>query len=407
MIRKKYPIILLVLILSICLQGCSPTAGSDRETERKNVLRILKDRVDTYRQSVGIVVGIIDETGRRVYSYGKMAKNRPTVDGDTLFEIGSITKVFTAIILADMAQKKELKLQDPVSQFLPKIISMPHRKGKEITLLDLATHYSGLPRMPNNFAPVDQKNPYADYSVEQMYHFLSNFNLTRDIGQQYEYSNFGLGLLGHALSLKAGTGYETLVTQRILKPLNMTHTVITITPGLKARFATPHNIGLDPVSPWDIPTLAGAGALRSSANDMLKFLAANIGLTKSPLSTAFEKTHTPLKETPIVGGFIGLCWHLLQRRGSVIISHGGGTGGFRTFCGFDKEKRKGVVVLCNSANDASDIGRHLLNPKFELHKLEPPPKEAAVDVSVLKNYVGKYLLTPGAPGERCKETVKL
>jgi CubicO group peptidase (beta-lactamase class C family) len=153
-------------------------------------------------------------------------------------------------------QKSEVALTDPVSKFLPPTVKIPERNGRKITLQDLSTQSSGLPRMPSNFTPKDMTNPYADYSVEQLYQFLSGYELTRDIGEKYEYSNLGVGLLGHALSLRAGTSYEALVKARITGPLGMTSTSIALTPDMKARFAVGHDGDLKAVSAWDIPTLA-------------------------------------------------------------------------------------------------------------------------------------------------------
>ena len=130
-----------------------------------------------------------------------------------------MTKVFTSLLLMDMTRHGEIALTDPVSKYLPASVKVPERNNRKITLADLSTQSSGLPRMPTNFAPKDQMNPYADYSVQQMYDFLSGYQLTRDIGSQYEYSNLGVGLLGHVLSLRAGTSYEALVRSRICDPL--------------------------------------------------------------------------------------------------------------------------------------------------------------------------------------------
>jgi len=272
--RQRF-VVLLIVILLCAGSGSVPymaaAQGSQSDTE---IQAILQQRIDQYKKSVGIVVGVINDQGSRVIGYGRLnqeSDRKP--DGDTVFEIGSVTKVFTAILLADMVERGELRLDDPISKFLPQSVKVPTRNGKEITLLDLATHTSGLPRMPNNFAPKDLNNPYADYTVEQMYAFLSNHTLTRDIGAKYEYSNYGAGLLGHILALKAGMDYETLVKTRICDPLKMNSTRIQLAPELRARLATGHDGDLKAVANWDLPTLAGAGALRSTVNDLLKFLA--------------------------------------------------------------------------------------------------------------------------------------
>src|SRR5208283_4407870 len=122
--------------------------------------------------------------------------DKRALDGDTVFEIGSITKVFTALLLADMAQRGEVALTDPVSKYLPKGVKMPGRNGHAIMLQDLATHTSGLPRLPSNMKPKDFMNPYADYTPELLYQFLSSYELPRDPGSKWEYSNLGAGLLG-------------------------------------------------------------------------------------------------------------------------------------------------------------------------------------------------------------------
>jgi CubicO group peptidase (beta-lactamase class C family) len=180
------------------------SAPSDSE-----IRQILSDRIDRDHQSIGIVIGVIEPSGRRIVTYGNLAKDdKRTLDGNTVYEIGSITKVFTSLLLADMVQHGEVVLTDPVAKYLPPEVKVPERGGKQITLEDLATHTSGLPRMPSNFTPKDPANPYADYSVEQMYQFISGYQLTRDIGSQYEYSNLGGGLLGHALARRAGMSYR-------------------------------------------------------------------------------------------------------------------------------------------------------------------------------------------------------
>ena len=166
---------------------------------------ILVERIDTQKQSVGIVVGVIRPEGRQVVAYGHLDKGdaRP-LDGDTVYEIGSVTKVFTSLLLADMVQRGEVSLNDPVAKYLPATVKMPTRNGRVITLEDLATHTSGLPVIPTNLKPKDTTNPYADYSVEQMYEFLSSYELTRDIGSKYEYSNLGARTVGACAGAAGG-----------------------------------------------------------------------------------------------------------------------------------------------------------------------------------------------------------
>jgi len=239
------------------------------------ILAILQDRVEIARQCVGIVAGVTDGSGRRIAAYGRSGStNTRPIDGDTVFEIGSITKVFTALLLAEMATHGEVALEDPVTKYLPAEVKLPSRGRKRITLVDLATYTSGLPRMPHNFKPKDNDNPYADYTVQQLYEFLSGYTLQFDPGTHYEYANLGFGLLGHALALKAGRSYEELIIDRICAPLGMESTRVTPSAALRERLALGHKSNLEPTPNWDNPTLTGAGGLLSTASDLLVFLGA-------------------------------------------------------------------------------------------------------------------------------------
>ncbi|MFL6245524.1 MAG: serine hydrolase, partial [Thermoanaerobaculia bacterium] len=321
--------------------------------------------------------------------------------GDTLFEIGSITKVFTALLLADAVQRGEVALSDPVSKYLPANVKVPERGGKKITLQDLAMHVSGLPRLPTNITPKEKLNPYADYTITQLYQFLGRIELTRDIGATYDYSNVGAGLLGHILTLRAGTDYETLVRTRIAAPLAMKSTAIKLSDSLQKRLAAGHNSQRERVPNWDMPAVAGAGALRSTANDLLNFLAANLHQTTSPLTPAITSMLAVRHNTPIPNTEIALGWHVTSTPGSEMVWHNGGTGGYRSFLGFDPKKRIGVVVLANMLTDEGidDIGRHLLDPAIPLLQAPPAaPKQRtaiAVDPVLFDRYAGRYELAPG------------
>jgi D-alanyl-D-alanine-carboxypeptidase/D-alanyl-D-alanine-endopeptidase len=206
--RRKSISCLAALTILIAVGEAQPPADplvpSDSE-----IRTILAQRVDKFHQSVGIVVGMIGTDGRKVVGYGSLEKGDPRMlNGDTVFEIGSVTKVFTSLLLSDMVQRGQVALTDPISKYLPAGVKVPQRNGKQITLMDLASHTSGLPRLPSNLKPKDPANPYADYSVALLYEFLSSYELPRDIGSKYEYSNLGGGLLGHVLTLRAGMDYE-------------------------------------------------------------------------------------------------------------------------------------------------------------------------------------------------------
>ncbi|MBB6464270.1 CubicO group peptidase (beta-lactamase class C family) [Aminobacter lissarensis] len=361
------------------------------------IKRILVKRIDEQRQSVGIVVGTFGPEGRHIVSHGNFGAYyaRP-VDADTGFEIGSITKVFTTLLLAEMAGRGEVGLDDPVAMHLPATVHMAQRNGREVTLTDLATHTSGLPRLPENMAPSDDDNPYADYSVEQMYAFLAAYELPRDIGSEYEYSNLGMGLLGHVLARRAGMSYGALIRERILAPLDMRSTADTPAVYMKSRLANGHDAQLMPVLNWDLPTLAGAGALLSTADDMLNFVEMLVDAPASPLHAALATTLAIRRPTGTEGDETGLGWVISGSGDDQIVWHNGGTGGYRSYLGFMPAKGVGVVALSNTSTEAGvdDIGRHLLNSKNPL--AEPPRERVAItlDPAIYDRYVGTYRLAP-------------
>ncbi len=374
----------LLLALVFTLQQPLPSDSAVRALLAARV----KTFPDSGKHGTGIVVGLLDASGhRRIIALG--------VDSNAVCEIGSITKTFTASILADMVTRGEVRLDDPVAKYLPDSAHVPSRNGKQITLVDLATQSSGLPRLPSNMAPRDATNPYADYTVQQLYAFLSGYQLTRDIGATYEYSNLGVGLLGLALARKAGTSYEALVTRRILTPLGMRETAITLTPAMRTHLAKGHDADGNVVANWDLPTLAGAGALRSTANDMLTFLVANLDTT-SGLGRAMHTAHTPRHEAGSPNMQIGLAWHIMSRPPPIgsLVWHNGGTGGYRSFAGFDPVRRVGVVVLSNLNSSVDDVAFHLLDETFPLQQAAAQRVEVTVDSMVLARYVGEYELAP-------------
>ncbi|MEE8572659.1 MAG: serine hydrolase [Gemmatimonadota bacterium] len=377
-----------MLLVALALVAGPVICVAQAQEIPESVQQSIRDRVD-HDYNVGIVVGVVNPHGTHYYAYGRTRIGAEgTPDENTVFEIGSITKVFTSLLLADMVERGEVAFDDPIEDYLPSSVEVPTRNGRSIGLEDLATQISGLPRMPNNFAPADPSNPYADYSVEQLYEFLSNHTLRRDIGAEYEYSNYGVGLLGHILELRAGMSYEELVEQRIAERLGMPATRITLTPD---RLAAGH-AGSAVVSNWDIPTLAGAGALRSTARDMLTFLSANLGLTQSELLGAMQATHRPRHSAGSPNMQIGLGWHVRTGGSREIVWHNGGTGGYRSFAGFVNETQTGVVVLTNTSQRADDIGFRLLDPNLPLREIRVP---VDIDPDILERYVGRYELVPG------------
>jgi len=348
----------------------------------------IKQRID-YQETPGIVVGIYENNKTTYYAFGvaNIQSNEP-VNSKTLFEIGSITKVFTTSMAAMLNLEQKLNFSDRAQVYLPSKMVLPEKNGKAITLEHLATASSGLPRMPKNFGPADAANPYIDYREDALTSFLNNCELARDPGSEYEYSNLGMGLLGYILTRIEEKPYPKLVTERITKPLEMNHTFVS---GMRndKPLATGYS-DKTPVKAWtwdNESVLTGAGGLVSNAEDMMKFLIAQLTPGSTQLSKAFALTHVARADAGKMK--IGYGWHI---RDEHVVWHNGGTGGFRTFAGFDKTKNKAVVVLTNSTTGADDLGFHLLDEKSALKELKKP---FTVSEEFLRKYVGTYELSPG------------
>lgn len=350
---------------------------------------------------VGAAVGVVTPQGSRVFGYGKFSDADPRVPGgDTVFEIASVTKVFTALLLAQAARDGQASLDDPVASLLPASARVPQRNGKQITLRQLSAHTSGLPRMPGNFAPEDPANPFADYTVEQMYAFLADATLPRDPGERYEYSNLGAGLLGHALSLKAGKTYEALILGQIARPLGMPDTRLALDDALLRRLAPGHDADGKPARNWDMPTLAGGGGLRSTVDDMLRFVAAQARIAQADPAMAKAIAMTHAAQAPVgaegSGMEIALGWHIDTKH--AITWHNGQTGGYHGFVGFNAARGVGVVILSNSADGHIDAAGTGLLRRMMGEDVKPPvpPAPPAVAPEALEGCVGSYLLGPGA-----------
>jgi CubicO group peptidase (beta-lactamase class C family) len=338
------------------------------------VQALLEQLVNSYGIK-GIVVGLLDETGtRRVFAHGSPGSDAIPLDGESVFEIGSMTKVFTGILLADMVRRGEVELADSVADLLPPGIRIPSRNGKTITLLDLTTHFSGLPFMPPNLAPANPANPFGDYSIKRLYECLSNYDLPRDPGDRFEYSNLAVGLLGHALELRAGTTYAALVSDRILQRLGMSQTAVTFTPQMRTHVVGGHDRAGNPVPHWDFPAVAGMGGLRSTVNDMLTFAAANLSSEESDLILAMRASHRGLRQvgegvdypgipSAFRQGRVGYNWFISRPGKRRITWTVGLTAGYSTFLGLDLEARRAAVVLTNTGlNNVDYVGFHLLDP---------------------------------------------
>lgn len=396
-------IALLVSLLAAPVRAEAPATSASRPTSRP----ALPTRAETeaYVKPLldgqwcpGLVVGVVSEEGSRVYGFGRVSDDGDRApDGETLYEIGSITKTFTCTLLAELVGERRLALDDPVQKFLPDGVKVPQKGDHPITLAHLATHMSGLPRMPGNFHPKDATNPYLDYPPQRMYAFLNGYKPEREPGASYEYSNLGVGLLGHVLTRVTGQAYERLLVERICRPLGMRDTRITLDDQQRARLAPGHDINGMPAANWDFDVFAGAGAIRSCGNDMTKYLAAQMGLIPGidpPLSAAITLTHER-RATVSSRLAIGLGWHINTVRS--VYEHAGQTGGYHTYISFSPEKKVGVVLLSSGGSGVLDrAGERLLgrmmgesSPPLELAPVVP------VDAKTLDRYAGTYGLSTG------------
>jgi serine-type D-Ala-D-Ala carboxypeptidase/endopeptidase len=345
-------LLVLVLLIGLLIGGIFAYAGIEkRKYENLSDTKDLKERIaklaEPYmarRPQGALVIAVLQNGKEHVQGFaGGVAGVQP--NGSTVFEIGSITKVFTAVTAAKLAADGLIKLDDPVSKCFPSDVNVP----KTITFKHLATHSSGLPRLPDNFFAVatNSANPYILYKKEHLYGYLRTARKIKPAGEDSGYSNLGFGLLGHALALCAGKPYETLVREHLLAPLGMNNTSVNnknVVPGHDPKGKVTPN--------WNFDVMAPAGVFRSNADDMLKFLRANLDPDRTPIAAALRECKKRHFKN------IGLAWQFHTGfEGLTFIWHNGGTGGYRSFIGFDSQHESGVVLLSNYgdafANDSS------------------------------------------------------
>lgn len=336
-----------------------------------------------------MVVAVVNGDRSHVYSFGKLG-NGKAPNAATMFQIGSITKTFTATLLAESVGQREIKLDTPVAKLLP-TYKLPSREGKQITLGELATQYSGLPRMPGNLdTAADPEDPYANYDAAKLKVFLAGYVLPRDPGSAYEYSNLGFGLLGDALAQRAGTSYAALLRAKILQVLGMSSTRTTFSEPLASRWAMGHDESGKSAKPWHLGALAGAGAINSTGEDMLLYLKANMEHSADTLSTAMQLAQKPLRDVN-ENERVGLAWMTRHDSDGDVVWHNGMTGGYASFMGFTADGRRGVVILTNVAQSVDDLGFATLLPNAPL---APAEKSIAMAPQQLDAYSGQYQLAP-------------
>lgn len=309
--------------------------------------------------TVGLCIGIIRDGKTTVYSYGEMKKGNGKLPyADSFFEIGSITKTFTATLLAWYVNDKKVKLSDPITMYLPDSVAVNHEL-KDITLLNLINHTSGLVSVPDNLKDhlTDPLNPYKDYTKQLMYSYLKSCKLTSKPGEKYTYSNLGVGLLGVILQYVSGKTFEQMVSEIITRPLGMFSTAQYLNPLFTPRFVSVYNSEGQPTPPWDFDVLAPCGALRSTVNDLLKYANANMHPGNNALGKAIQLTHQVTFSKDVK---LGLGWHIINVKGVSYYFHNGGTYGSSSFMAFNAEKNVAVVILSNAFEATDPVGAGIL-----------------------------------------------
>ena len=377
-----------------------PKPSLQKKIEEQKIFKItdklketIQSLVNNNKTNAAIVVGLVDPNGTQFYGYGNMSNANPiTVDKDTIFAIGSITKVFTTILLADMVNSGLVNLDDPIEKYFPPSVKAPTYNGQKIILENLATHTSGLPEFPgshcvSNFNGTDDEDSLQtrlffiecdkNYTFDQLYQDLSNTTLTSEPGSKFEYSTFGISLLGHILALKSGISYDRLLEERILNVLGMNSTSIVLSDAQKSRLAIGHLNGQE-LPFWNTSRpIAPAGGLHSSVADMLKFASANLGLIDTKINTAMKESHIIIHDSRLGKAFsnnytayVSLGWIIATDFGIQIVEHNGETAdGYNSFIALNTSKERGIVIIASASSIDIDIANIVFGPRDDLSRL--------------------------------------
>jgi len=411
----KLPLLLRSVFLLAPVALLFSANGAAAQTTDARVKEILSQRVDLDKQAVGLAAVLVEGDKVRILTHGAMGveKSEP-ITPDTLFEIGSITKTFTALLLADMVVKGEVKLDDPVEKWLPQGLGLRgglklrDHTGAPIRLIDLATHRSGLPRLPDNMPYGTRADPYVDYREQQLLIYLKDREAfveidggktTKKRDEAYAYSNLGYGLLGYVLGRAANTSYAELLQQRIITPLGLNATYLDIPRGALSIYSNGHYLDRDATlkthKHWRFDVLAPCGALIMSARDMGRYAQAASGAVDTSLKAAFAFAQKKYGDGMSQMNPQGLAWILAPLNGRTLFSHDGMTGGFTSSLWVDPERKAAVAVLSNAANPVTDIALHLIEPSIPLKNLAAMRAVAVpVDAKTMAQYVGTYRLAP-------------
>jgi len=347
-------------------------------------------------EGIGLVAAVVDGSSVRFAAAGRRAIALDTPpDADTRFEYGSITKTFTALLLADASLRDGLKLDDAVEAVLPDGLKLRDRAGSAITWADLATHASGLPRLPDNMKDPAGADPY-DYDRAAMWDFVARWRPERVRGERFEYSNLGFGLLGEALALRAATSYDALLRERVLEPLGLGEMQLALRSRSIAGLAPGHGPGGAPVPNWRFDAMAGAGALVGSARSLARYAQAAMGVFEHPLTDAFRLALTPRRGS---AQGVALGWLFGPAFGRRVFNHDGATGGYASALFLDPERRRAALVLANAQVGVTDLALHLQDARaplrdFSAEKQVLAREAVAVADEAMAVLPGVYALNP-------------
>jgi CubicO group peptidase (beta-lactamase class C family) len=319
--------------------------------------RALDSLAQTHAQqhlTTGMSIGLIRHDSLFVYNYGETSRTNGRLPTDsTRYEIGSISKTFTATLLADMVSQQRVGLDDPINRYLPDSIPVLQRDSAVVTVRMLANHTSGLPRLPGNLDHVGSppNNPYQAYDDKALFACLEPASLVSKPGTTYAYSNLGAGLLGTILARIAGKSYGQLLNSVITEPLAMQQTTLLLRPTDRHQLAQGHDATGEPTPNWDFQALAGAGGIRSTVHDLLIYLRAELGKSPNRLGTTMQMTQQTTFQDKRT--HVGLGWH--QTASKTGWWHNGGTGGYASFARFDPTAQTALVILSNTAVSVDEL----------------------------------------------------
>ncbi|MBS1509899.1 MAG: beta-lactamase family protein [Bacteroidetes bacterium] len=311
-------------------------------------------------KTVGMSIGLLKDGKTYFYNYGETQKgNGKLPTNESVYEIGSVTKTFTATILAKAVTEHKINLSDPVNKYLPKDVPLLKFGNDTLKIVQLANHTSGLPPLPGNFGATDLINPYKDYDNDKLNAYLKTAKLLRKPGVQFEYCNLGVGLLGHILETIYQMPYEKMVTTFICSKAGMNNTRQFLLQKDSSFFVQGYNESILPNSQWDFKALAAAGCLRSNATDMLKYAALQTACSDKTLQAAITLTHQPTFNTGQQQ--IALNWFIQNWGSGDVLFHGGQTGGYKSFLAINPETKNAVIILANTTVSNDEIGVQLLH----------------------------------------------